>query len=301
MRCGVFSAKSNGRLRGRQRYRCNSCLYQWVDKRGKRTDYTRHYKDWLFGRRTLLEIASKTGISVPKLSKEFDKLIIPDGVLYPAPGHSINLVLDATFFGREFGYFCAHDCSKIIYFREIKTESVKHLREALYELLQAGYRFKSVTIDGRTGFYENIRKILGGVPIQMCLFHQKAIIRRYIGNNPKSQCAKDLKLLMNEVCHTDIQEFIDKFYALAEQHKGFLNAKKEGRYIHGRLRSAFRSLQDNLHRLFTYKEFPTQNIPPTTNHLEGYFAHLKEKINIHRGLKLSRKKNALKFIFNNQK
>lgn len=287
-------------MRGRQRYRCNSCLHQWVDRRGKRTDYRRYYSDWIFGRRTLSEIAEIIGISIPTLTREFDRITSPDGVLYPAPADAVNLILDATFFGRKFGYYCAHDCTRVIYFREIKTESVKHLREALFELLQAGYRFKSVTIDGRTGFYENIRKILGGVPIQMCLFHQKAIVRRYIGDKPKSQCARDLKALMNELCHADVQQFINRFYALKEQHKGFLDARKGGRFTHSRLRSAFRSVQENLHRLFTYRDFPEQNIPPTTNHLEGYFAHLKEKIFIHRGLKLHRKKNAAKFFFNNQ-
>lgn len=285
-------------MRGRKRYRCNLCLHQWIDKRGKKTDYKRHYLDWLHKRRTLSEIASKLDISIPKLTKEFDALDWAEGLLISASKEAINLVMDASFFGRKYGYFCAHDCEKIIYFREIKTESVKHLREALYELVQAGYRFKSVTIDGRKGFYENIRKILGGVPIQMCLFHQKAIIRRYISNNPKLPPAKDLKDLMGKLCHAEPEDFVAEFYALAEQHKGFLNAKKGGRFTHGRLRSAYNSMQENLHRLFTYKEFPEQNIPPTTNHLEGYFAHLKERIIIHRGLKLYRKKKAIKAFLN---
>lgn len=249
-------------------------------------------------RRTLAEIANTLDLSIPKLTREFDLLDWAEGLLVSAPKEAINLVLDATFFGREYGYFCAHDGRRIVYYREIKTESVKHLREALYELVQAGYRFKSVTIDGRKGFYENIRKILGGVPIQMCIFHQKAIVRRYTGNKPKLQPARDLKDLMNKLCYAEPEDFVAEFYALAEQHKGFLNARKGGRFNHGRLRSAYKSVQDNLHRLFTYKEFPEQNIPPTTNHLEGYFAHLKERINLHRGLKLHRKKKAIRAFIN---
>lgn len=285
-------------MRGRKRYRCNLCLHQWIDRRAKKTNYKRHYLDWLHLRRTLAEISKQLGVSIPKLSKEFDALDWAEGLLVPAPKEAINLVVDATFFGREYGYFCAHDGRRIIYFREIKTESVRYLRETLYALLQAGYRFKSVTIDGRTGFYENIRKILGGVPIQMCVFHQKAIVRRYTGNNPKLQPAKDLKELMRKLCHADPEDFVAEFYALAEQHKGFLHAKKGGKFTHGRLRSAFKSVQDNMYRLFTYKDFPEQNIPATTNHLEGYFAHLKERINIHRGLKLNRKKKAIRAFIN---
>lgn len=285
-------------MRGRKRYRCNLCLHQWVDKRGKKTDYKRYYLDWLHKRRTLAEIASILDISIPKLTKEFDALEWAEGLIFPASKEAINLLMDASFFGREYGYFCAHDGSRIIYYQEIKTESVKHLREALHELVQAGYCFKSVTIDGRKGFYENIRKTLGGVPIQMCIFHQKAIVRRYTGNNPKLRPAKDLKELMEKLCNTEPEDFVAQFYALAEQHKGFLNAKKGGRFTHGRTRSAYNSVQENLHRLFTYKEFPEQNIPPTTNHLEGFFSHLKERINIHRGLKLHRKKKAIKAFLN---
>lgn len=274
------------------------CLYQWIDRRGKKTNYRSHYLDWLHKRRCLAEIARYLDISIPTLTKEFDKLDWVEGLLFPAPEEAINLIVDATFFGREYGYFCAHDGKKVIYFREIKTESVRYLREALYELVQAGYRFKSVTIDGRKGFYENIRKTLGGVPIQMCIFHQKAIIRRYTGNNPKLKPAKDLKELTGKLCQAEAQDFVAEFYTLAEQHKGFLHAKKEGKFTHGRLRSAYKSVQDNLHKLFTYKEFPEQNIPPTTNHLEGYFAHLKERINLHRGLKLHRKKKAIRAFIN---
>ncbi|MEZ5691506.1 MAG: hypothetical protein R3D71_07570 [Rickettsiales bacterium] len=47
VKCGLSSIKSNGKLRGRKRYRCNLCLHQWVDKRGKKTDYKRYYLDWL--------------------------------------------------------------------------------------------------------------------------------------------------------------------------------------------------------------------------------------------------------------
>ncbi|MFN5351336.1 MAG: hypothetical protein ACK5BE_01800 [Alphaproteobacteria bacterium] len=85
------------------------------------------------------------------------------------------------FFGREFGYLCFHDTSKIIYFHEIKNETLADLRQGLYAIKNAGFQIKSVTIDGRRGAYPAIKKIFGPVPIQMCLFHQKAIIRRYIG------------------------------------------------------------------------------------------------------------------------
>jgi len=114
---------------------------------------------------------------LPKLQSEFDKLDFPSGLLSPADQNGINLLLDCVFFGREYGYICFHDTKRIIYFHEIKTETVADLRQGLFAIREAGYKVKSVTIDGRKGFYEHIKKILGPVPIQMCLFHQKMISR----------------------------------------------------------------------------------------------------------------------------
>ncbi len=126
---------------------------------------------------------------------------------------SINLLIDATFFGRKYGFLVFHDCKKVIYFKEVKTESVKDFREGILALKAANYRILSVTIDGRRGYINNIRKLLGNIPIQMCLFHQKAIIRRYITDRPRSHCAKQLKELMHLLCRPESQqEFIDKFY-----------------------------------------------------------------------------------------
>jgi len=211
----------------------------------------------------------------------------------------VNLLADATFFGRAYGYMCFHDTRRVIWFREIKTEGVKHLRQGLQDLLAAGWRFKSITIDGRRGYYGALRKLLGPVPIQMCLFHQKAIVRRYITDRPKSECGQELRALMKSLCVMEPGSFIHALYTLMDKHRAFLeerNPQKE--YKHQALRAAFTSLRDNLPSLFTYRDIPDLNIPPTINHLEGAFSHLKEKVNIHRGLKQHRKKNAAKAFFN---
>lgn len=253
----------------------------------------------MHGRRTLFEIADKLGISYPTLQEYFDQLDWSEGLVSPVCGDAVNLIIDTTFFGRQYGYFCFHDTQRIIWFCEVKTENVAILRRGLYELWEAGYRFKSITIDGKKGFIQAIRKALGGVPIQMCHFHQKMIVRRYLTNNPKTECGRDLKALMNSLGSMKPEEFINAFYLLKEQHRSTLeklNEKKQ--YQHKKLRSAFRSVQENMHMLFTYTDLTEQNIPNTTNHLEGCFAHLKERIKIHRGLKMHRKKKAIRFFMN---
>ena len=49
-------------------------------KRGKRINYSKDYKDWLLGRRTLAEICNDLDVSYPKLNKEFDKFDISKGL-----------------------------------------------------------------------------------------------------------------------------------------------------------------------------------------------------------------------------
>ncbi|NBV07308.1 MAG: hypothetical protein EBS06_08780 [Proteobacteria bacterium] len=236
--------------------------------------------------------------------KEFDKFDVSEGLQEDVSDDStkiINLQIDATFFGREYGFLVFHDCGKVIYFKEIKTESVKDFREGIIALKAANYRIQSVTIDGRRGYINNIRKLLGKTPIQMCLFHQKATIRRYITDKPRSQCGKDLKELMHLICKPNLQqEFIDQFYLLKEKYCYLLIQRNEfGHYKYNALRAAFKSIETNLLYLFTYTDIKNSNIPPTINHLEGLFGHLKERIKIHRGLNKNRKKKAVRFLLKN--
>ena len=84
------------------------------------------------------EMADKIDISYPKLAQEFDKIFIAESVQCAPPAKPINLLIDATFFGREYGYLCFHDTHRIIYFHEIKTENMTDLRAGLFALQKAG-------------------------------------------------------------------------------------------------------------------------------------------------------------------
>ena len=207
------------------------------------------------------------------------------------------MIIDATFFGREYGYLCFHDGQQIVYAKEIKTETVAELVSGILELKRAGYRFASFTVDGKKGFIRALKRLFPAVPVQMCQFHQQAIIQRYITNKPKTFCGQELKELMKRFCKNDAQKWIDDFYALQERYEGFLSERNEnGDFMHGRLRSAFRSIRTNLPYLFVHQEITSTIIPHTTNRIEGCFSHLKEKIKLHRGLRLDRKKKAILFI-----
>jgi hypothetical protein len=71
--------------------------------------------------------------------------------------------------------------------------------------------------------------------------------------------------------------------------------KKKRRYKHKRLRSAHKSLKNNMCVLFTYKMY--DGMPNTTNELEWYFKLIKAKTNIHNGLEEERKKRVVLSLF----
>jgi len=78
--------------------------------------------------------------------------------------------------------------------------------------------------------------------------------------------------------------------------KAFLNEQKtdeagKKRYVHKKLRSAYRSLKTNLPWLFTWYDHASLKIPNTTNAIDGQFADLKNKLRNHNGLSIVRKMN----------
>jgi hypothetical protein len=133
----------------------------------------------------------------------------------------------------------------------------------------------------------------------MCQFHQTAIIRRYITQNPKMPASIELKEIVSLMKSTDKESFIGSLDQWHAQWKSFLDERTtneitgKSHYTHKRLRSAYRSLKTNLPWLFTWYDNIELDIPNTTNTIEGNFADLKNKLRNHNGLSIDRKK---KFI-----
>jgi hypothetical protein len=241
---------------------------------------------------------------MPTIRRYFDLLqrqskIQKQQTLKVSINKSINLVFDGTFFGRSFGFLIyrgnINNKYQNIYYRKIDSEKIEYIKEDLLCLSQKlGYTFKSFTIDGRRGVVQLLKRMFPSTPIQMCQFHQKQIVRRYTTNNPQTSCGIELKELMNEMKYLGRIDFEYKLLLLKAKYRSFLKERNENnRFSHSRLRSAFRSLKTNLPYLFTYEKYPKLDIPNTTNTCEGWFAHLKEKVKIHRGLNKKRRRKMI--------
>lgn len=181
---------------------------------------------------------------------------------------------------------------EILIWKHIQSETIKDYKYLLAKLLKLGYIINSITIDGKRGLY----RAFEDYHVQMCHFHQKRIIQRYITKKPKLQASKDLQRIMQRLTSTNETIFSKRLDAWYEMYSDFLAEKtlnettgKEN-YTHAKLVSAYRSLRTNLPYLFTYKKHKHLCIHNTTNSLDGgVFSPMKMLIKIHRGLNKSLK------------
>ncbi len=198
------------------------------------------------------------------------------------------LIMDTTYWWRSYGImvFRSHELKKNILRKEVKWETIQDYKDGI-ETLQNQWRIiKAIVCDWK-------RWLLWGldIPVQMCIFHQKQIMRRYITKTPKLDANKELQeisWLIWDIRKPTIKEWLDDWY---KRYKNFLLEKNDsGNYVHTRTRKAYRSLKNNLQYLYTFSDYKWSiDIPKTTNSIESVFSHLKQKVWLHRWLKKHRK------------
>ena len=227
------------------------------------------------------------------MRKYFDELK-PQKPLLAISIEPVNLIFDTTFFKRTLGVMVFRKPGKNLSWKYVETEKLGYYLEELRNLVDLGYTFKSFTIDGRKGLIRLLEKYFNTIPVQLCHFHQVQIVLRYTTRKPKTECGKDLKLLILNLKNLSKAEFTQQLKNLQIKYKDFLKERNEqGQFQHRRLRSAFRSIETNLPYLFTYEDYPELEIPKTTNSADGSFGQWKYKVRLHRGLNIDRKKQMI--------
>jgi len=211
------------------------------------------------------------------------------------------LALDATFFGRKvdkFGLIIAKDIHRgcAVSYHFITTESLFEYQVLLRDATDKGFIIKAAVIDGKRGLF----RLLEGIPMQMCHFHQQAIITRYLTKKPKLEASIDLKRISSYLGRVKQKRFELLLACWYKKHEVFIKEKtynaQSGKwhYTHRRLRSAYRSLKTNLPYLFTYRNYSDLGIPNTTNSLDGgLFSPMKMLLKIHRGIGIEMKKKLI--------
>jgi hypothetical protein len=187
-----------------------------------------------------------------------------------------------------------------IHWQFVRHETLEEYVSGIKHLETNGWNVLGIACDGKRGLFS----AFGNTPVQMCQFHQAAIVRRYLTNSPKLDAAKELKSIVETLTKCGKEEFVSLLDAWHKKWKDFLAEKTHSLatggwfYTHRTLRSAIRSLKTNIPYLFTYLDHPELNIPNTTNSLESIFSQIKKKIRVHPGLKIDRKIKIIKELLN---
>lgn len=212
--------------------------------------------------------------------------------------------MDCVFFGRTNGYLVVRDphrkCN--IYWSEIQRETLDEYRSARDTLKSLGFDITAVVADGKPG----LKPVFEDTHIQMCHFHQKAIITRYLTSRPRLQAGIELRKLVHDLGQLNEQSFAEKLQMWHHIWGEFLAERTvnpetgKWHFTHKRLRSAYKSLKKHQAYLYTYQRHPELEIPNTTNGLEGSFAFLKELVRVHRGINSHLKRKIIESILQNR-
>jgi len=294
----AYKAKKNGKHNGLQTYRCSSCLKFFENKKRIVRKVKRIWKLYTKKRQIVKDVAENVSLSPRTIHTLLDKQKRETYTLPPLGSH-VMIVMDCTYFKRTCAYFVVRDwyTKRNIYFKRIPYETISCYTDFVWFLKEKGYIIDGIVVDGRRGIFQALSAYF---PIQMCQFHQRQIVKRYLTQNPLTQAGQELQKVVEELTQVDREWFEILLYVWHFKYGSFIKEKTihptngHWHYTHKRLRSAYRSLKNNIPYLFTYKT--VKNMPNTTNSLDGYFSHLKNAVSVHRGLKLHRKTKVIESL-----
>ncbi len=247
------------------------------------TQYVEH-------KQTYAQLAKLHDCSVRTIQRKIDAYRITVPAKSP---RKVVILLDTSYWKRGFGVMLFKDAytdeNLLKYF--VKYETNQLYMQGITTLQQMGFEIVAIVCDGRRGLFQ----LFSPIPVQMCQFHQVAIIRRYLTKKPKLKASQQLLQLLELLTQTDKESFEGLFDEWYQNWYDFIQERsvnpitQKSFYTHKKLRSAYRSIKNNLPYLFTWYDNIGLNTPNTTNAIDGHFADLKNKLRNHNGLTLKRK------------
>lgn len=250
------------------------------------------------GKQTLAQLADRYGCSERTIRRRLDSVEV--GQVQPMP-REVVLLMDTTYWGRNCGVMLFKDAltGENLLWHHVRYETNALYVSGVQELKARGFSVTGIVCDGRKGLIQSFP----GIPVQMCQFHQVAILRRYLTRDPKTPAASELKGIGALMKDTDRESFEGSLSDWPIKWGDFINERSTNPltgktfYTHKRLRSAYRSLSSNRQWLFTWYDHMGLGIPNTTNAIDGHFADLKNKLRNHNGLSKTRRKKFIDEFF----
>ena len=227
---------------------------------GERIENDDLWDQYVHGKQTYQQLSEKYQCSVRTIQRRIHSVMV---VKTEKKSREVIVLMDTTYWGRGFGVMLFKDSitkeNLLKYY--VKYETTALYKQGIDELQDKGFIINAIVCDGRKGLF----RAFGSIPVQMCQFHQVAIIRRYLTKNPKLQASKELKELVDILVSTDKESFIGGLEQWHLKWLDFLNERtvnqetKKSFFTHKKLRSAYNSLKSNVEWLFTwYDHYPIQ-------------------------------------------
>ena len=217
------NTRKRGVQRGLIRYFCNDCKTSFSSKRRPENLQEIIFKKYVYKRQILKDLAMEYNRSIPWIRKKILQYEPPEKVCNPK---EVIIVCDATFYGKrkdKIGTLVFKDIvtSEILIWKHIDSELIKDYQQLIKILIDLKYIIKAIIIDGKRGLY----KAFKDYPIQMCHFHQRKTINRYLTRNPKLEASKDLQKIMYNLTSTTQTIFTKKLEEWYIKHKEFIDSK----------------------------------------------------------------------------
>jgi transposase-like protein len=212
--------------------------------------------------------------------------------------------MDATYFNK-FCLVCYQDnldgYTQLIRFSD--GEHYEEIKEDLNNLIMLGLHLESITTDGHKSILRAIKKALPNVVTQRCLVHIQRMCLLWLTRYPKYLAGVELRALVLMILKikTDNERlhWTKELENWHKRHKNYLQEKTidplSGRYwyTHKLLRRSYYTIKRALPNMFHYIGNP--KIPSTTNGIEGFFSHIKNHLDLHRGLTLQHRIDFIKW------
>jgi transposase-like protein len=255
-------------------------------------------------RQTYRTLCRESGYSKDTLQKTFYAFLEQPPRVKIIKCDKVHLRMDGTYFAR----FClvAYQNDEDGYTQLIRftdKERFEEIKEDLDNLIRLGVQLESITTDGHKSVLKAIRKSAAApqVVVQGCLVHIQRMCLMWLTKYPKHTAAQELRaivlLLLKIRTDNDKLYWINQLQVWHQRHKAYLSERTKNDqtdrywYTHKLLRRSYYLIKRALPDMFHY--LPNPAIPNTTNGIEGYFSHLKNHLDLHRGLTL---KNRINFI-----
>jgi len=225
--CGSSHTVRNGVHKGKQTYLCRECGYRFRNNpMPAGPDIWRMYQQ---GKQTVSELAASLNMSVSTVRRRL-RGVSMEWIQPDLSGEGF-VHIDATYWGRNSGILLAiySQTSAVLYLAHIRHERVSDYVDAVKSIERRGYRIKCIVIDGIQSLFAQ----LSGYRIQMCQFHMRQIVKRYLTLNPKLLAARALKDLMSRLTVMGKEDFETAYAMWKEEWANTLNKRVSGETASG--------------------------------------------------------------------